>query len=68
MGLFGNEVKREFISMPDNAKETLLYKWPDQNIRKLSQLTVEQDYQAVFFRDGQVQGTVSPGRLSLIHI
>jgi membrane protease subunit (stomatin/prohibitin family) len=65
MGLFGNEVRREFIAMPDTAKGTLLYKWPDQNIRKFTQLTVEQDYQAVFFRDGQVQGTIAPGRSTL---
>jgi membrane protease subunit (stomatin/prohibitin family) len=65
MGLFGNEVRREFIAMPDTAKGTILYKWPDQNIRKFTQLTVEQDYQAVFFRDGQVQGTISPGRATL---
>ena len=65
MGLFGNEVHREFIAMPDSAKGTLLYKWPDQNIRKFTQLTVEQDYIAVFFRDGKVQGTISPGRATL---
>ncbi|MFY9615719.1 MAG: SPFH domain-containing protein [Candidatus Dormiibacterota bacterium] len=65
MGLFGNEVRREFIAMPDTAKGTLLYKWPDQNIRKFTQLTVEQDYLAVFFRDGAVQGTISPGRSTL---
>src|SRR5258708_30262361 len=65
MGLFGNEVRREFIARPDAAKGQILYKWPDTNIRKLSQLTVEQDEQAVFFRDGQVQGTVSPGRSTL---
>ncbi len=65
MGLFGNEVRREFIARPDAAKGQILYKWPDTNIRKLSQLTVEQDEQAVFFRDGQVQGTISPGRSTL---
>ncbi|MEA2647238.1 MAG: hypothetical protein QOE92_2321 [Chloroflexota bacterium] len=65
MGLFGNEVHREFIAMPDSAKGTILYKWPDQNIRKFTQLTVEQDYIAVFFRDGKVQGTISPGRSTL---
>src|ERR1700736_5817843 len=31
----------------------------------MTQLTVQQDEQAVFFRDGQVQGTVSPGRATL---
>ncbi len=65
MGLFGNEVRREFIARPDAAKGQILYKWPDTNIRKLTQLTVEQDEQAVFFRDGQVQGTVNPGRSTL---
>src|SRR5258708_10287422 len=65
MGLFGNEVRREFIARPDTAKGQILYKWRDTNIRKLSQLTVEQDEQAVFFRDGQVQGTISPGRSTL---
>jgi membrane protease subunit (stomatin/prohibitin family) len=65
MGLFGNEVRREFIARPDAAKGQILYKWPDQNIRKFTQLTVQQDEQAVFFRDGQVQGTVQPGRATL---
>src|SRR3979411_1008443 len=65
MGLFGNEVRREFIARPDAAKGQILYKWPDTNIRKLTQLTVEQDEQAVFFRDGQVQGTINPGRVTL---
>jgi hypothetical protein len=65
MGLFGNEVRREFIARPDAAKGQILYKWPDTNIRKLTQLTVEQDEQAVFFRDRQVQGTVNPGRSTL---
>src|SRR3982075_274221 len=65
MGLFGNEVRREFIARPDTAKGQILYKWPDQNIRKFTQLTVQQDEQAVFFRDGQVQGTITPGRATL---
>jgi|ERR1035437_3938782 membrane protease subunit (stomatin/prohibitin family) len=65
MGLFGNEVRREFIARPDAYKSQILYKWPDTNIRKFTQLTVEQDEQAVFFRDGQVQGTVGPGRSTL---
>src|SRR5438132_704861 len=65
MSLFGNEVRREFIARPDAAKGQILYKWPDLNIRKWTQLTVEQDELAVFFRDGQVQGTVQPGRATL---
>jgi membrane protease subunit (stomatin/prohibitin family) len=64
MGLFG-EIRREFIARPDQAKGQILYKWPDTNIRKLTQLTVEQDELAVFFRDGRVQGTIMPGRVTL---
>ena len=64
MGIFG-EIRREFIARPDQAKGQMLYKWPDANIRKMTQLTVEQDELAVFFRDGRVQGTVSPGRSTL---
>jgi membrane protease subunit (stomatin/prohibitin family) len=65
MGIFRQEVKREFIARPDTAKGQILFKWPDRNIRKLSQLTVEQDELAVFFRDGRIQGTVQPGRVTL---
>src|SRR5438445_12782763 len=65
MGLFGNEVRREFIARPDAAKGQILYKWPDLNIRKWTQLTVEQDELAVFFRDGRFEGTVQPGRATL---
>src|SRR5216684_9417045 len=65
MGIFGQEVRREFIARPDAAKGQILFKWPDTNIRKLSQLTVEQDELAVFFRDGRIQGTIQPGRVTL---
>src|SRR3982074_3200225 len=65
MGIFGQEVRREFIARPDSAKGQILFKWPDTNIRKLSQLTVEQDELGVFFRDGPIQGTIQPGRVTL---
>src|SRR5207244_6638082 len=65
MGIFGQEVRREFIARPDAAKGQILFKWPDTNIRKLTQLTVEQDELAVFFRDGRIQGTIQPGRVTL---
>jgi len=64
MGIFG-EARREFIARPDQAKGQILYKWHDTNIRRWTQLTVEQDELAVFFRDGRVQGTISPGRCTL---
>jgi membrane protease subunit (stomatin/prohibitin family) len=62
---FLGEMRREFIARPDSSKNQIIFKWPDQNIRKLSQLTVQQDEVAVFFRDGRVQGTVQPGRVTL---
>src|SRR5215472_11206066 len=65
MGIFRGEIRREFIARPDQAKNQILYKWPDTNIRKLTQLTVQQDELAVFFRDGLVQGTINPGRCTL---
>src|SRR3989442_12788880 len=65
MGIFSQEVRREFIARPDTAKGQILFKWPDTNIRKLTQLTVEQDELAVFFPDGRVQGTIQPGRVTL---
>src|ERR671937_383830 len=65
MSIFSQEVRREFIARPDTAKGQILFKWPDTNIRKLTQLTVQQDELAVFFRDGRVQGTIQPGRVTL---
>src|SRR5215468_5811894 len=65
MGIFRGEIRREFIARPDQAKNQILFKWPDTNIRKFTQLTVEQDELAVFFRDGLVQGTITPGRCTL---
>jgi membrane protease subunit (stomatin/prohibitin family) len=65
MSIFGQQVQRQFIARPDSAKGQILFKWPDQNIRRWTQLTVEQDELAVFFRDGKVQGTIQPGRCTL---
>jgi membrane protease subunit (stomatin/prohibitin family) len=60
MGIFGN-LRREFIVRPDAFKASILFKWPDTNIRNRTQLTVEQDELAVFFRDGKVNGIIQPG-------
>lgn len=63
--LFKKEVKREFISRPDESKDKILYKWPDTNIRLLTQLTVQQDEVALFFKKGQVVGKLEPGTHTL---
>jgi membrane protease subunit (stomatin/prohibitin family) len=65
MGLFSNELRREFIARPDQSKGQIVYKWPDTTIRKFTQLTVEPDELALFLRDGHVVGTVPPGRVTL---
>lgn len=64
MGIFDGfkkEVKREFIARPDDSKDLILYKHPDKNIRMLTQLTVQPDEVAVFFKKGEIVGTLEPG-------
>jgi membrane protease subunit (stomatin/prohibitin family) len=68
MGLFSgakNEIRREFIARPDEAKDFVVWKWTDSNIRMFSQLTVEADENAVFFRDGTARGLLKAGRHTL---
>ncbi len=62
---FKKEVKREFIARPDESKDTIIYKWPDTNIRMLTQLTVQADELAVFVKKGEVAGTLQPGTHTL---
>lgn len=59
------ETRRIFIARPDHAKNDLVYKHPDRNIRQGTELTVGADEQALFFRDGTVRGTLGPGRHTL---
>ena len=58
---FLSDLRREFIARPDLYKAEIVFKWPDTNIRNRSQVTIEQDEVAVFFRDGTVRGTLQPG-------
>ena len=58
---FLSDLRREFIARPDAYKAEIVFKWPDENIRRRSQVTVEQDESAVFFRDGTVRGILQPG-------
>ena len=61
MGIL-NEARREFIAAPDSAKGQIVYKWPDQNIRKYTKAIVEPDAAAVFTNQGQVVGVLPPGQ------
>ncbi len=64
MGLL-NEARREFIAAPDSSKGQIVYKWPDQNIRKFARAIVEPDAVAVFMNQGQVMGVLTPGQHTL---
>jgi membrane protease subunit (stomatin/prohibitin family) len=64
MGLM-YEVRREFIAVPDTHKGQIVYKWPDQNIRKFTRAIVEPDAVAVFMSQGQVMGVIPPGQHTL---
>jgi membrane protease subunit (stomatin/prohibitin family) len=68
MGVFNfvrNGVREMMIARPDNLKNLLCYKHPDQNFPMYSQLTVDSDECAVFFKDGRVVGVLPPGRHTL---
>ncbi|HSU41582.1 MAG TPA: SPFH domain-containing protein, partial [Polyangiaceae bacterium] len=58
-------VQRMMIARPDAQKDKLVYKHPDQTFPFWSQLTVDADECALFFRDGNVVATLPPGRHTL---
>src|ERR1700733_1171998 len=58
-------VREMMIARPDNLKSLIVYKHPDQNFPMYSQLTVDSDECAVFFKDGRVVGVLPPGRHTL---
>ncbi|HXB48512.1 MAG TPA: SPFH domain-containing protein [Streptosporangiaceae bacterium] len=64
MGLL-NEARREFIAAPDGSKGQIVFKWPDQNIRKFARAIVEPDAVAVFTSQGQIMGVLTPGQHTL---
>lgn len=68
MGIFSslkNEAQRNFIARADEAKNQLVYKYPERNIRMLTQLTVQADEVALFVKDGVVVGQLGAGRHNL---
>lgn len=54
--------EREFIAVPDDHKNQLVYKWPDLNIRRYSRVIVNADQIAVFVKSGRVVTSMGPGR------
>lgn len=58
-------VKEMMLARPDELKHLVVYKHPDQNIPFWSQITVDSDEAAVFFKEGKVVGVLPPGRHTL---
>ncbi len=65
MDWFKRGVGEMMVARPDDAKSHVVWKHPDSTIPMKSQLTVEADELAVFFRDGKVVSTLGPGRHTL---
>lgn len=68
MGIFDSlkaEAQRNFIARADEAKDDIIYKYPERNIRVMTQLTVQADEVALFVKDGVVAGKLGPGRHNL---
>ncbi|HEY3450084.1 MAG TPA: SPFH domain-containing protein [Myxococcales bacterium] len=64
MGIFSsiaNEAKRNFVARPDEAKGDIIYKFPEHNIRMMTQLTCQPDELAIFVSEGKVKGKLGPG-------
>jgi membrane protease subunit (stomatin/prohibitin family) len=51
-------VQEMMLQRPDDKKDLIVFKHPDQTVPMFSQLTVDADEAAVFFRDGAVVGTL----------
>ena len=54
-------VRELMIVRPDDAKQLLIYKYPNQSVPTYAQLTVGNDDSAVFFKDGKHVGSLPPG-------
>lgn len=65
MDFVKGSVQEMMIARPDAHKEKIVYKHPDQNVPFWSQLTVDSDEVALFFKDGQYVGALPPGRHTL---
>lgn len=65
MDWFRRGVAEMMVARPDGTKSQVVWKHPDSTIPMKSQLTVESDERAVFFRDGKVVAVLGPGRTTL---
>jgi len=65
MDWFKRGVQEMMIARPDGTKAEIVWKHPDSTIPMKSQLTVDSDERAVFFRNGKVVESLGPGRHTL---
>jgi len=68
MGIFDtlkSEAQRNFIARADEAKNDIIYKYPERNVRMMTQLTVQADEMCLFVKDGVVVGKLGAGRHNL---
>ena len=65
MDWFKRGVQEMMVARPDGTKAQIVWKHPDETIPMKSQLTVDSDERAVFFRDGKIVETIGPGRHTL---
>jgi hypothetical protein len=49
-------LSREFVAVPDDRKDQIVFKWPDHNLRKGTRAIVEPDMMAVFISRGSCGG------------
>jgi membrane protease subunit (stomatin/prohibitin family) len=62
---FRSGTQELMVARPDGAKAQVVWKHPDKTIPMKSQLTVEADEKAIFFRDGKIVEIMEPGRYTL---
>ncbi|MFT7676678.1 MAG: membrane protease subunit (stomatin/prohibitin family) [Planctomycetota bacterium] len=65
MDWFKRNTQEMVVARPDGTKAQIVWKHTDNTIPMLSQLTVDADEKAVFFRDGKCQKTFNAGRYTL---
>ena len=65
MDWFKRGVGEMMVARPDGSKSQVVWKHPDPTIPMRSQLTVDADERAIFFKDGKVVETLEPGRHTL---